>query len=137
MDKREQILQGISKWIDSKVDDLTRGNIWMALASNTIKRVANEFIETIVPIDVLVLMLSNRGVIDADIFADELVSAINNAQDVKQEYGGVLLRINNGVISVELPSNSIVKGLLNGNNVLNFREADIRELAQYINNKEE
>lgn len=133
MEKREQILKGISRWIDSKVDELAGGNIWMAMAANPIKRVAKEWLNTAVPIDMLELLLSSHGVIDADVFADEVISAINNAPKVEKEFNGILLSLNQGVISVEFPSNSIVKGLLNGDNVLNFRESDIRELAQFIN----
>lgn len=133
MDKREQILKGISKWIDSKVDELAGNNILMALAANPIKRVAKEWLNTVIPIDMLELLLSNHGVIDAQILANEVIEAINNAPIVEKEFNGIMLRLKDRVISVELPSNSIVKGLLNGDNVLNFRESDIRELAQFIN----
>lgn len=133
MDKREQILKGISKWIDSKVDELAGNNILMALAANPIKRVGKEWLNTVIPIDMLELLLSNHGVIDAQILANEVIEAINNAPIVEKEFNGIMLRLKDRVISVELPSNSIVKGLLNGNNVLNFRESDIRELAQFIN----
>lgn len=133
MDKREQILKGISKWIDSKVDELAGNNILMALAANPIKRVGKEWLRTVIPIDMLELLLSNHGVIDAQILANEVIEAINNAPIVEKEFNGIMLRLKDRVISVELPSNSIVKGLLNGDNVLNFRESDIRELAQFIN----
>ena len=137
MDNREQILNGISQWIDSKITQLANNNIWMALASNTIKRVATEWIESVLPVDMLTLLLSNRGVINADILADEIISALHSAPSIEKEFNGIVLKLNGGAISIELPSNSIIKGLLNGDNVLNFRDEDIRELARYINNKTE
>lgn len=133
MGAKKQIMQGLSKWIDSKVNELAKDNIWMALASSTIKRVANEWISLVIPIDMVELLLSNHGVVDANVLADELIQALKNAPEVEKEINGVLISLKSGVISIELPSNSIVLGLLNGNNVLNFRESDIKELAQYIN----
>lgn len=134
MDKREQIYKGITKWISSKVDELIGDNIWMALASNTIKRTASELIEGVLPMEMLIPIFSNRGVIDADVVAAELIEALNNVPDYSQEFkGGITIHLSKGVIKVELPSNGIVSSLLKGNNVLNFREADIKELAQFIN----
>lgn len=134
MTNSEQIYKGIEHWINHKVDELIGENVWMALASGTIKRVANEFVNTMVPSNMLELMLSNHGVIDAEIFAQEMISALNNVPEMTQELGaGIVLHLSKGTVSIELPSNSIVKALLNGDNVINFREPDIRELAQYIN----
>lgn len=134
MTNTEQIYKGINSWINHKVDELIGENIWMALASGTIKRVANEFVDSMIPSNVLELMLSNHGVIDADIFAQEMIGALNNVPDMTQDLGaGIALHLSKGTVSIELPSNSIVKALLNGDNVINFREPDIRELAQYIN----
>lgn len=137
MEKREQVLNGIHRWIDAKITELANNNVWMALASNTLKRVAKDWIETVIPVDMLLLLLSNRGVVDADVLANELIMALNNAPDIQKDFSGIMLKLSRGVISIELPSNSVVKGLLNGNNVLNFREGDIKELAQFINNKED
>lgn len=134
MTNSEQIYKGINSWINHKVDELIGENVWMALASGTIKRVANEFVNTMVPSNMLELMLSNHGVIDADVFAQEMIGALNNVPEMTQELGaGIALRLSKGTVSIELPSNSVVKALLNGDNVINFREPDIRELAQYIN----
>lgn len=134
MTNSEQIYKGINTWINHKVDELIGENVWMALVFGTIKRVANEYINTMVPSNILELMLSNHGVIDAEVFAQEMIDALNNVPDMTQELGaGIAIRLSKGVVSIELPSNSIVKSLLNGDNVINFREPDIRELAQYIN----
>lgn len=133
MDKREQVYKGLKKWIGSKVDELIGDNIWLALASNTIKRTASELIESVLPMDMLIPILSNRGVIDAEIVANELIEALNNVPDYTQDFGTVAVHLSKGVVKVELPSTGIVSSLLKGNNVLKFTEDDIRELAQYIN----
>ena len=134
MDKREQIYKGMNKWIGSKVDELIGDNIWLALMSQTIKRTVSEFIESILPVDMLIPVLSNHGVIDADIVADELIEALNNAPDYTQEFkGGIAIHLSKGVIKVELPSNGLLSSILQGNNVFKFYEDDIRELARYIN----
>ena len=134
MDKREQIYKGISKWIGSKVDELVGDNIWLALMSQTIKRTASEFVESILPVDMLVPVLSNHGVIDADVVAEELIEALNNVPDYTQEFkGGIAVHLSKGVIKIELPSNGLLSSILQGNNVFKFHEDDIRELARYIN----
>lgn len=133
MDKREQIFKGINKWISAKVDELVGDNVWLALASKTIKRTASELIEGLLPMDMLIPILSNRGVIDAEVVADELIEALNNVPDYTQEFGVVAVHLSRGVVKVELPSNGVVSSLLKGNNVLKFTEDDIKELARYIN----
>ena len=133
MDNREQIFKGINKWISAKVDELVGDNVWLALASKTIKRTASELIEGLLPMDMLIPILSNRGVIDAEVVADELIEALNNVPDYTQEFGVVAVHLSRGVVKVELPSNGVVSSLLKGNNVLKFTEDDIKELARYIN----
>ena len=133
MDKREQIFKGINKWIGVKVDELVGDNVWLALASKTIKRTASELIEGILPMDMLIPILSNRGVIDAEVVADELIEALNNVPDYTQDFGAVAVHLSRGVVKIELPSNGVVSSLLKGNNVLKFTEDDIKELARYIN----
>jgi hypothetical protein len=138
MDKREQVYKGVSKWISTKVDELVGDNIWLALASNTIKRTTSELIEGVLPMDMLIPILSNRGVIDAQIVADELIEALNNVPDYTQEFkGGIAVHLTKGVIKVELPSSGIISSLLKGNNVFKFTEDDIRELAKFINESKE
>lgn len=134
MEKSEQILKGISKWIGSKVDELVGDNIWLALISQTVKRTASEFIESILPTDMLIPVLSNHGVVDADVVAEELIEALNNVPDYTQEFkGGIAIHLAKGVIKVELPSNGLLSSIMQGNNVLKFYEDDIRELAKCIN----
>ena len=134
MEKSEQILKGMHKWIGHKIDELVGDNIWMALVSNSAKRIVGEYVETILPMNMIVPIFSNHGVIDADVFASEIITALNNTPDISQEIaGGIVIHLTRGVVKVELPSTGIVKTLLGGNNVINFREPDIRELAQYIN----
>lgn len=134
MDKREQVLKGMEKWIGAKVDELIGDNVWLALMSKTIKRTAFELIDGLLPMDMLIPVLSNHGVIDADIVADELIEALDNVPDFTQEFkGGIAVHLSKGVIKIELPSNGLLTSLLNGDNVFNFREGDIKELAQYIN----
>ena len=134
MEKREQILKGVEKWIGVKVDELIGENIWLALMSRTIKRTVFELVDNMLPMDMLIPILSNHGVIEADIVADELIEALNNVPDFTHEFkGGIAIHLSKGVIKVELPSNGLLSNILNGDNVLNFREGDIKELAQYIN----
>lgn len=136
MTTNEQIIKGISEWISAKIDELSGTNIWLALATNPIKRVVGEYIGKILPMDIAGLLLCNNGVLDADVFANEVISAVNNAPEITQDFGGgYSLSIKEGAISFVMPDNSITKTLLGGHNVINFREEDIRELAKCINNQ--
>lgn len=136
MTTNEQIIKGISEWISAKIDELSGTNIWLALAANPIKRVVGEYIGKILPMDIAGLLLCNNGVLDADVFANEVISAVNNAPEITQDFGGgYSLTIKEGAISLVMPDNGITKTLLGGHNVINFREEDIRELAKCINNQ--
>lgn len=136
MTTNEQIIKGISEWVSAKIDELSGTNIWLALAANPIKRVVGEYIGKILPMDIAGLLLCNNGVLDADVFANEVISAVNNAPEITQDFGGgYSLSIKEGAISFVMPDNGITKTLLGGHNVINFREEDIRELAKCINNQ--
>lgn len=135
MNNKTQILTGINAWMEAKVDELAAGNVWMAMAANTVKRIASEAIEAYLPMDVLEMALANHGVVDANILADEFIASLDNVRDVSTELaGGIIIRLNSGVVQIDFPSGGAIQALLGGNNVINFRADDIRELAQYINN---
>ena len=135
MNNKTQILTGINAWMEAKVDELATGNVWMAMAANTVKRIASEAIEAYLPMDVLEMALANHGVVDANILADEFIASLDNVRDVSTELaGGIIIRLNPGVVQIDFPSGGAIQALLGGNNVINFRADDIRELAQYINN---
>lgn len=135
MNNKTQILTGINAWMEAKVDELAAGNVWMAIAANTIKRVASDVIEAYLPMDVLEMALANHGVVDANILADEFIASLDNVDNVSTELaGGIVVSLTPGTIRLELPSNGAVKALLGGDNVINFRAEDIKELAQFINN---
>lgn len=135
MNNKTQILSGINAWMEAKVDELAAGNVWMAIAANTIKRVASDVIEAYLPMDVLEMALANHGVVDANILADEFIASLDNVDNVSTELaGGIVVSLTPGTIRLELPSNGAVKALLGGDNVINFRAEDIKELAQFINN---
>lgn len=135
MNNKTQILTGINAWMEAKVDELAAGNVWMAIAANTIKRVASDVVEAYLPMDVLEMALANHGVVDANILADEFIASLDNVDNVSTELaGGIVVSLTPGTIRLELPSNGAVKALLGGDNVINFRAEDIKELAQFINN---
>lgn len=135
MNNKTQILTGINAWMEAKVDELAAGNVWMAIAANTIKRVASDVVEAYLPMDVLEMALVNHGVVDANILADEFIASLDNIDNVSTELaGGIVVSLTPGTIRLELPSNGAVKALLGGDNVINFRAEDIKELAQFINN---
>ena len=135
MNNKTQILTGINAWMEAKIDQLAAGNVWMAMASNTVKRVASEAIETYLPMDVVEMALANHEVVDANILADEFIASLDAVDNVNTELaGGIVIRLRPGVVQIDFPSNGAIKALLGGDNVINFRAEDIRELAQYINN---
>ena len=135
MNNKTQILSGINAWIEAKVDQLALDNVWMAMASNTIKRVASDVVEAYLPTDVLEMALANHGVVDANILADEFIASLEHVRDVSTELkGGVVVHLSPGLLQLDFPANGAIKALLGGDNVINFRSEDIRELARFINN---
>ena len=131
---REQIMKGITKWIDLKVDELAVDNIWLALGSNTIKRVLVNLIDDNLPMDIIKPMLSNHGVLDAQLLADEINQALKAMPQTKLPItDGMYAVVGEGNISIYLPSNGLVDTFMKGVSVIHFRESDINELAQLIN----
>lgn len=133
MSNSDQILKGINIWIESKVDELACNSIIMCLMHETIKRAAGQVVEAIVPVKMLELVFCNHGVIDADLFANEITRALNKAPEISEEYNGIVVNLKQGIIQIELPDTSTVRSILKGHNVINLRESDIKELAQCIN----
>lgn len=131
---REQIMKGVSQWIDLKVDELAVDNIWLALGGNTIKRVLVNLIDDNLPMGIIKPLLSNHGVLDAKLFADELITALRNTPQTKLPISGDMYAVvGEGNISIYLPSNGLIDTLMKGVSVIHFRESDINELAQLIN----
>lgn len=131
---REQIMKGVSQWIDLKVDELAVDNIWLALGGNTIKRVLINLIDDNLPMDIIKPLLSNHGVLDAQLLADEINQALKAMPQTKLPITDDMYAVvGEGNISIYLPSNGLVNTLMKGVSVIHFRESDINELAQLIN----
>ena len=131
---REQVMNGISRWIDLKVDELAVDNIWLALGSNTIKRVLVNLIDDNLPMDMIKPLLSNRGVLDAQLLANEINTALKAMPQTKLPISGDMYAVvGEGNISIYLPSNGLIDTLMKGVSVIHFRESDINELAKLIN----
>lgn len=131
---REQIMKGISRWIDLKVNELAVDNIWLALGGNTIKRVLINIIDDNLPMEIIKPLLSNHGALDAKLLANELNTALRNMPQTKLPITeSIHAVIGEGNISIYLPSNGFVDTLMKGISVIHFRESDINELAQLIN----
>jgi hypothetical protein len=131
---REQIMKGVSQWIDLKVDELAVDNIWLALGGNTIKRVLVNLIDDNLPMGIIKPLLSNHGALDAKLLADELNTALRNMPQTKLPITDSMYAvIGEGNISIYLPSNGFIDTVMKGVSVIHFRESDINELAQLIN----
>lgn len=131
---KEQIMAGISKWIDKKVDELAADSLYLTLGSNTIKRVLHNLADDYLPEDMLKPLLSNHGVVDANVLADEINATLRNMEQKTISIGGgFAVALGDGVVSIKLPDTPFVSGLMNGIKSINFREEDINELARYIN----
>ena len=131
---REQIMKGVSRWIDLKVDELAVDNIWFALGGNTIKRVLVNLIDDNLPMGIIKPLLSNHGALDAKLLADELNTALRNMPQTRLPITDSMYAvIGEGNISIYLPSNGFIDTVMKGVSVIHFRESDINELAQLIN----
>lgn len=131
---KERIMRGISQWVSLKIDELAKDNIWLALGNNTLTRVIVNIIDDNMPMNIIQPLLSNRGVLDAQLLADEINSALKSMPKTKLPITeGIYAVIGEGTISVYLPSNNLINTLMNGISVIHFNESDINELAQLIN----
>ena len=135
MEARQQILSGITQWVSTKVDELASDNILLTLGSRTIKRVIVDMIDNNLSMDLIGPLMSNHGVVDAELMANEIIPALRVMPKTKIPiYGSMYATVGEGVISVYLPDNNTINTLMKGITALHFKEEDITELAQYINN---
>lgn len=128
---KEQVINGINKWISLRVDELAMDNVLLTLTSGAVKNglynmVSNLDVSKILP------FITKNGILDAHIITDEIIKSISVLSPKEVKIKGVAFTVGNGVVRFKL-DNWI--GELLGIDAISVTANDIDELAKLINDE--
>lgn len=131
---KEKIVNGILKWLDSRIDTLANENIVLALASTTIKKGAYNWLSGLDISVILPFITDKNGAIDISTTIADIMQSLKVMPVKSKELGsGFKLDIGNGAVILYLPNTSFVQFLSGGLSKIKFEEYDFLELADYVN----
>ena len=128
---KEQVINGINKWISLKVDELAMDNIMLTFTSGAVK---NGFYNMVSNLDVSKILpfITKNGILDAHIITDEIIKSISALSPKEVKIKEVTLTVGNGIVKFNL--NNWIGELL-GIDAISINSTDLDELAKLINNE--
>ena len=128
---KEQVINGINKWISLRVDELAMDNVLLTLTSGAVK---NGFYNMVSNVDMSKVLpfITKDGILDAHIITDEIIKSISALSPKEVKIKGVAFTVGNGVVRFKL-DNWI--GELLGIDSISITANDIDELAKLINDE--
>lgn len=128
---KEQVINGINKWISLKVDELAMDNVMMTIASGAIKNGLKSMISN-VDMSKVIPFITRDGILDAHIITDEISKSISALSPREVKVKGVSFMVGNGAIRFKLDG---WLGDLMGIDAISINSTDLDELAKLINNE--
>ena len=128
---KEQVIKGINNWVSFKIDEIAEDNILLTLTSGVLKNGAKNIVSSW-DMGMILPFITKGGVVDAHFATDEIVKSLNAITPKEVKIKGIPMTIGGGYIKINLPDSL---GDLIGVNVLSFKETDINDLANRINNE--
>lgn len=133
---REQVINGVTRWVESIIDGIAPDNILYALVSTPIKRVVGQYIEDNLDYNIIKpFIVSRDGSIDASATISEIMDGLKNMPKKKIKVQGLNIEIGSGVVVVEFPESSAIALLTDNLKKITLTEKDFMQLAEYINNQ--
>ena len=133
---REQVINGVTRWVESIIDGIAPDNILYALVSTPIKRVVGQYIEDNLDYNIIKpFIVSRDGSIDASATISEIMEGLKNMPKKKIKVQGLNIEIGSGVVVVEFPESSAIALLTDNLKKITLTETDFMQLAEYINNQ--
>lgn len=133
---REQVINGVTRWVENIIDGIAPDNILFALASIPIKRVVNQYIEDNLDYNIIKpFIISRDGSIDARATINEIMEGLKNMPKKKLKVQGLNIEVGNGAVVIELPESNAIALLTDNLKKITLTEKDFLQLAEYINNQ--
>lgn len=133
---REQVINGVTRWMENIIDGIAPDNVLFALASIPIKRVVGQYIEDKLDYNIIKLFIISRdGSIDARATINEVMEGLKNMPKKKVKVQGLNIEVGNGTVVIELPESNAIALLTDNLKKITLTEKDFLQLAEYINNQ--
>ena len=131
---REQVINGVTRWMENIIDGIAPDNILFALASTPIKRVVGQYIEDNLDYNIVKpFIISRDGSIDARATISEVMEGLKNMPKKKVKVQGLNIEVGNGTVVIELPESNAIALLTDNLKKITLTEKDFLQLAEYIN----
>ena len=138
---KEKLLESVDVWADARIDDMVKASPMLAIPSVYMKRAAHNIIAKNKDkwgksIDNTTLFIADEnGEIDADTIFSDMMQMLKSVNDYHFDFGIIHGKIDNGIVSINLPDNPFVAILFGSKRSINFTEEDFVELKDLITSK--
>lgn len=130
---KQQVINGLNKWVSSRIDELAVDNVLLSIASGAMKVGVKNMISNI-DMSMVLPFITKDGIIDAHIVTDEITKSINAITPKEVRIKGIPLIVGNGMIKFQLPEKNWIGDFL-GVSSISLTANDLDELANMINNE--
>lgn len=135
---KEKLLTSLDLWADARISDMVKENPALAIPSVYMKRASHNIIAKHKDIwgksiDNATLFIADEdGNIDADTIFEDMIQMLENIINYEFDFGFVKGRIDEGVLSIDLPDNIITNILFGIKKSISFTKTDFDELKSLI-----
>lgn len=135
---KEKLLTSLDMWADARISDMVKGNPALAIPSVYMKRASHNIIAKNKDswgksIDNAALFIADEnGNIDADTIFTDLMQMLESISNYEFDLGFVKGRIDDGILTIDLPDNIITNILFGSKKSISFTKTDFDELKSLI-----
>jgi hypothetical protein len=135
---KEKLLTSLDMWADARISDMVKGNPALAIPSVYMKRASHNIIAKNKDswgksIDNATLFIADEnGNIDADTIFTDLMQMLESISNYEFDLGFVKGRIDDGILTIDLPGNIITNILFGSKKSISFTKTDFDELKSLI-----
>lgn len=135
---KEKLLTSLDLWADARISDMVKENPALAIPSVYMKRASHNIIAKHKDswgksIDNATLFIADEnGNIDAGTIFSDMMQMLKSVNDYHFDFGIIHGKIDNGIVSINLPDNPFVAILFGSKRSINFTEEDFVELKDLI-----
>lgn len=135
---KEKLLTSLDLWADARISDMVKGNPTLAIPSVYMKRASHNIIAKNKDswgksIDNATLFIADEnGNIDADTIFTDLMQMLESISNYEFDLGFVKGRIDDGILTIDLPDNIITNILFGSKKSISFTKTDFDELKSLI-----
>lgn len=135
---KEKLLTSLDLWADARISDMVKGNPALAIPSVYMKRASHNIIAKNKDswgnsIDNAAIFIADEnGNIDADTIFTDLMQMLESISNYEFDLGFVKGRIDDGILTIDLPDNIITNILFGSKKSISFTKTDFDELKSLI-----